>query len=38
VLQGYLISRPQPAEAFERFVADLADAESEGIEAITWAV
>jgi diguanylate cyclase (GGDEF)-like protein len=38
VLQGYLISRPQPAAAFERFVADLTDPESEGIEAITWTV
>jgi EAL domain-containing protein (putative c-di-GMP-specific phosphodiesterase class I) len=37
VLQGYLISRPQPAAAFERLVVNLADAESQSSEAITWA-
>jgi predicted signal transduction protein with EAL and GGDEF domain len=36
VLQGYLISRPQPAERFERFVLDFGDAESEVIDATTW--
>jgi diguanylate cyclase (GGDEF)-like protein len=36
VLQGYLISRPQPAAAFERLVDELGAAGAEDIEATTW--